>query len=155
HRIHPVDRCTWHIIRQTNFVDIFHISGALYRCTHRVAVVLTNDNNRKFLKHRPVESIVQRTLTYCPITHETNIDIICSKIFLGKSYTRSQRDLSTNATVSTLHAMLFGEEVHRTAFTFGASCSLTKKLSHTGIGRHACSQRLRVTTLRADEGTLV
>src|SRR5690606_3931563 len=78
----------------------------------------------------------------------------CSKIFLGKSYTRSQRDLSTNDTVSTQHAMFFGEEVHRTAFTFGASCSLTKNLSHTGISRHAFSQRLRVITIRGDEGIL-
>src|SRR5690606_23525655 len=97
-----------------------------------------------------VEGFVQCPLTHCTITHKTNVNIIIAQVFFSKSNTSSQRNLTTNDTVSAHHFMFFGEEVHRPPFSFGTSGHFTKKLCHTFVSRHTFCQSMSMVTVRCN-----
>src|SRR5690606_873569 len=69
-----------------------------------------------------------------------------------KSDICTQRNLTTNDTMSAHHAMFLREKVHGATFTLRTARNFSKKLCHTFISRHTLCQSVRMITIRRDYG---
>ena len=56
---HSVDRIARHFVSVSKLIDINYVTGTLYRCTHCVVIVLTNED-QKYRTKEEVEEYKQR-----------------------------------------------------------------------------------------------
>ena len=67
---------------------------------------------------------MKTSLAHGPIAHVAQCHRIPLKVFVSKCQPGTQRDLSSDDTVSAVESMFFGEDMHGTAHPFGCSGDL-------------------------------
>ena len=146
-RLHAIYRFAGHFITQTKFPNVSMVCGSCYGSSHCISVIFNTKNNRKLPKHGKVEGFVERTLTRCTVAHISQGYGIPIKIFICKSQTGTQGNLSAHNTVATIKTVLFGKNVHRTPQALRSSGSFSIEFCHYFFRIHAHTYWLHVVAV--------
>ena len=123
---------------------------ALLRGAHRVSVVFDDVDDGDFEKGGNVEGFVECALVDGSIAEIGEAAAFLAEIFHAVCETESQGCLSGNDAVATPVILIGSEEVHRSAFTFGAASLLSIKLRHAFFHVHAGGEGVGMAAVCGD-----
>ena len=123
------------------------ICGSFYGSSHSVTVIFYDKYHRKIPKHGHVKGFMKRTLSRCAITKIGHSHATSFKIFISKSQTGSNGNLSTHDSVSAIKPMFFRENMHRPSHSFRCSGCFSQKFCHDTSWINAHSYWLHVISV--------
>src|SRR5688572_24235272 len=114
----------------------------------RIAVVLTDENQRKFPNCRQVESFQKNTLIHRAFPKIGECHTVFFLQLSRESRARRVRDSSTHDCICAKQPYGWISKMHRAAFAFGATCCLTQHFSHGGTDTQSFCNCLSMAAIR-------
>jgi hypothetical protein len=139
-----------HVVALADGAQVVHVAGAFHAGTHRVVVVLDDEDHRQLPGHGHVEGLVQHALADRTITHHAQGHVVLAAVLVGEGDAGAQADLPAHDAVATEEVALLVEVVHAAALALARTGQFAVELGHHVL-RGAQHQRMAMITVAGDD----
>ena len=98
---------------------------------------------------------MKSALIDCAVSEKTKRQAVFVSVLAGEGQPAGERDVGADNRMAAVHVMSLIEKMHRSAQTARATSFLTKKLSHTSIGRRPASESMGMVAICRNEVIIV
>merc|ERR1719204_1185029 len=146
--IHSIDGNTRYIV--TSSIEISDGGCSMSCCTHSVSVIFAQINARQFPQCGHIVALIDLSLIGSTISKCSDNTRSISFLFGGQSNSRSDGNLCSDDTISSIKVVFRKIQMHRTSFTSCASTHFPKHFSENTLNRIASRILPTVVTICGD-----
>src|SRR6185436_7477654 len=129
--IHPIHSLSLNPVGPGRFRNVLiKRDGSFNRCSHSKAIVLADEDHRKFPQGCQIECFVGLTAGDRPFTEETDGHKVEVLVLGRKCQTCGKRNMASNDSVTTHETARGIHQMHGATFALAQACGFSEQLSH-------------------------
>src|SRR5215467_2348523 len=152
--VHPIHRLAVDAVGLGEAPNLRLSEGAVDGRTHRVAVVLADEDHGQLPEGGEVERLVELALGHRAVSEVAEHDLVAALVLDGETRSGGQGQVRAHDTVAAQEVDALVEEVHRAALALGKSVPAAEELGHHAPGIGALGDAVAVLAVGRDHVVL-